>query len=158
MLLYSLPSSFENFQCAIESRDELSSPEALRLKIEENDARRNDTCTATLNAMIIKRLIVKRSNKRPGTTNRKTWNDSKGETFKYKCHRCQKIRHKAADCKASMKRTNEAKKTKDVSLHTYAEKLDLQRKHSERTRRHRNKSDVWTVDAALTCVRISMIL
>ena len=41
MLLYSLPPSFENFRCAIESRDELPSPENLRIKIiEEHDARK----------------------------------------------------------------------------------------------------------------------
>jgi hypothetical protein len=39
LLLYSLPASFENFRCAIESRDDLPKPEALRIKIvEENDA------------------------------------------------------------------------------------------------------------------------
>lgn len=30
MLLYNLPSSFENFCCAIESRDELPTPDTLR--------------------------------------------------------------------------------------------------------------------------------
>lgn len=39
MLFYSLPASFENFRCAIESRDILPKPEVLRVKIaEENDA------------------------------------------------------------------------------------------------------------------------
>lgn len=43
MLLYSLPPSFENFRCAIESRDELPASEVLRIKIiEESDARKND--------------------------------------------------------------------------------------------------------------------
>ena len=43
MLLYSLSLSFEIFRCAIESRDELPSPEVLRIKsIEESDARKND--------------------------------------------------------------------------------------------------------------------
>lgn len=42
MMLYSLPSSFENFRIAIESRDELLEPETLRTKIiEEFDARKN---------------------------------------------------------------------------------------------------------------------
>lgn len=35
MLLYSLAPRFENFRCAIESRDELPSPETLRIKIVE---------------------------------------------------------------------------------------------------------------------------
>jgi hypothetical protein len=40
MLLYSLPRSFENFRCAIESRDSLPNVENLKVKIvEENDAR-----------------------------------------------------------------------------------------------------------------------
>jgi hypothetical protein len=42
MLLYSLPSSFENFRCSIESRDTRSLPNVENLKvkiIEENDAR-----------------------------------------------------------------------------------------------------------------------
>lgn len=43
MLLYSLPSSFENFRCAIESRDELPALEVLKVKIiEESEARKNE--------------------------------------------------------------------------------------------------------------------
>ena len=42
LLLYSLPANFEMFRCAIESRDELPTPEILRIKIiEESDARKN---------------------------------------------------------------------------------------------------------------------
>lgn len=41
MVLYSLPSTFENFRCAIESRDNLPTPDSLRTKIiEESDARK----------------------------------------------------------------------------------------------------------------------
>lgn len=44
MLLYSLPKSFENFRCAIETRDDLPTPDTLRIKIiEESDARNNET-------------------------------------------------------------------------------------------------------------------
>lgn len=40
MLLYSLPGSFDNFRCAIESRDDLPDPETLKVKIlEESEAR-----------------------------------------------------------------------------------------------------------------------
>uniref|UniRef100_A0A0K8SC80 Retrovirus-related Pol polyprotein from transposon TNT 1-94 n=1 Tax=Lygus hesperus TaxID=30085 RepID=A0A0K8SC80_LYGHE len=43
MLLYSLPEEFENFRCAIESRDDLPKPDALRTKIlEESDARKTN--------------------------------------------------------------------------------------------------------------------
>ena len=43
MLLHSLPSSFENFRCAIESRDVLPDTETLKIKIvEEFHARQKD--------------------------------------------------------------------------------------------------------------------
>jgi len=35
LLLYSIPESFENFRCAIESRDELPKPEVLKIKLLE---------------------------------------------------------------------------------------------------------------------------
>lgn len=56
MLLYSLPCNFENFRCAIESRDDLPTPEALRAKIiEEIDARRNGARTESSDAMFVYR-------------------------------------------------------------------------------------------------------
>ena len=36
MLLYSLPPSFENFRCAIETRDTLPTPDTLRIKTLKN--------------------------------------------------------------------------------------------------------------------------
>ena len=43
MMLYSLLSSYGNFRCAVGSRNGLSKPEELRIKIiEESDARRDD--------------------------------------------------------------------------------------------------------------------
>lgn len=40
MLLHSLPDSFENFRCAIESRDALAPPEHLKVKILDESATR----------------------------------------------------------------------------------------------------------------------
>lgn len=52
ILLYSMPSNFENFRCAIESRDELPTPETLRVKIlKEYEARRNESGSALQNTM-----------------------------------------------------------------------------------------------------------
>lgn len=50
MLLYSLLPSYENFHCAIESRDELPTLKTLRIKIiEENEnARTNNTARASI--------------------------------------------------------------------------------------------------------------
>lgn len=83
MLLYSLPSSFENFHYAIESRDELPTPEALRLQIvKESDARKNDVRIITSNAMTTRRQLDKRR-----STKKRNAGTSKDDGFKYKCHR-----------------------------------------------------------------------
>ena len=64
MTVCSLPASFDNFRCAIESRDELPTPEVLRIKIlDEADARKNDTRNTLPNAMMAKRYQAKRHNK-----------------------------------------------------------------------------------------------
>ena len=56
MLLYSLPGSFENFRCAIESRDNLPTPESLRTKIiEEYDARKNVLRGGSSDTMFVKK-------------------------------------------------------------------------------------------------------
>lgn len=123
MLLYSLPPCFENFRCAIESRDSLPTPEALRVKIvEEYDARKSDARTSTSNAMVAKgprvkrRANLKQTSERDSKDNRCNKHSSKNDkTFKYKCHRCHEVGHKAADCKASLEEPA-ARKTDDVSL------------------------------------------
>ena len=56
MLLYSLPSSYENFRCAIETRDELPAPDILKVKIiEEDNARRQSTALDIQGAMFVGR-------------------------------------------------------------------------------------------------------
>jgi len=99
MLLYSLPPSFQNFRCAIESRVELPTPEILRIKItEESDARHNDSYTVTQNAMIENKRMQKR---RPQGNEKDGKNKStKNERFKFQCHRCRKFGHKAVDCRS----------------------------------------------------------
>lgn len=61
MLLHSLPPVFDNFRCAIESRDTLSSPESLRIKIiEESEARKHETRESNSDAMLAKRYSGKK--------------------------------------------------------------------------------------------------
>lgn len=84
MLLYSLPPSFENFRCAIESRDELPSPEVAIKIIKESDARMGDVRTNTQKA-----LIANKGNTRHRNQKKKTSEDDRSnskDTFKYKCH------------------------------------------------------------------------
>ena len=95
LLLYSLPSQYENFRCAIESRDELPAPEALRIKIiEESDARKKDNNVLVQNAMTVKPY----ANKNWKNKKKAPKNEVDKEKSKLKCHSCGKTGHKAADC------------------------------------------------------------
>ena len=88
LLLYSLPANFENFRCAIKSRDELPSPDTLRIKVkEEYDARRK----------------VKTSREdafNTGSNDRRKKATNPRGAFKLKCHRCRMVGHEAVDCRA----------------------------------------------------------
>ena len=62
MLLYSLPTKFENVRCAIESRDDLPLPDALRSKfMEEDDAQKNGARQETSDAMFITKNFGRRN-------------------------------------------------------------------------------------------------
>ena len=108
LLLYSLPTSFENFRCAIESRDELPHPDALKVKIlEEHDARKSKP-TENEDAMYVKK----------GPTPNKSGKFEKSNKFKFKCHRCQKVGHKAAECRAALPEAMAVKETTECALHS----------------------------------------
>ena len=64
MLLHSLPTSFENFRCAVESRDRLPKVEDLKIKIlEEYDARiQKDKQTIVMVASTYKQQFDKKEN------------------------------------------------------------------------------------------------
>jgi len=99
MLLYSLPSSFENFRCAVESRDVLPTPDVLRVKIiEESDARQRDN-KAILDAMFSSKSKPYFQNKKQFKSKGNLSSPSKdGEAFKFKCHKCRQTGHKAINC------------------------------------------------------------
>lgn len=142
-VICTVPISFENFRCTIESRDELPPPEVvLRIKIiEESDKRKNDTRVTVSGAMLAKRQSAKQKyNKNSGGN--KSGNESKSEsktgTFKYKFHRCRKVGHKAADCTGNVKRADNANKVDDLCLYVANETLNT------RVTEHRNK---WYLDS-----------
>ena len=150
MLLYSLPPNFENFRCAIESRDELPTPESLRIKIvEEFEARKKDTYEP--NAMYTKKRPTNRKNRRQ-TGDSETKNTSKdedapkGEQFKYRCHRCKKVGHKATNCK-ERNTDNKANAADNVSLCVQIEETLLTETHDANVA----KRDVkWCLDSGCT--------
>jgi len=94
ILLYSLPSSFEIFRCAIESRDDLPKPESLRIKIiEEYEMRKNDERRVVPNAMVAKKHTKPWQKSQEKSKQNK--NNQQISTKKLICHRCQKEGHKA---------------------------------------------------------------
>ncbi|XP_072751990.1 uncharacterized protein [Anoplolepis gracilipes] len=106
LLLYSLPSTFDNFCRAIESRDELPSPETLRVKIiEESDARKHDTQGDISNTM-----VANKHNGKPSRTHKKKSGfpvKDSSNTVKLKCYRCKKIGHKGSECQQNREKTEQ---------------------------------------------------
>lgn len=123
MLLYSLPASFENFRCAIESRDELPAPETLRIKItEENDARTSNMARTPTQSALYAGRGGKRTRKPKKPTSKKSDDTAHGE-FRYRCHRCGTVGHKAAECTKKQdagnhntKKGDSVKKDEETSL------------------------------------------
>ena len=95
MLLDSLPENFENFRCAIESRDDLPKPDDLRIKIiEEYQARMSKREEDVPNAMIAK------SSYRKGKEQNKNTHEKSNYRTKLICYRCKQAGHRAAVCRA----------------------------------------------------------
>lgn len=105
MLLRSLPEKFENFRCAMSSRDELPSLETLSIKIaEEFDARREESSRDRVhNAM-----IAGKSHKNNGAKS----------DAKMKCFKCGTVGHRAKYCKK--KQSASGSGARDVCLLTEA--------------------------------------
>lgn len=98
MLLYSLPSSFENFRCAIESRDELPTAEVLKVKIvEENEARKHASGS----------VVTAMAAGNRGNVHQHFYKRGKGKDLKnnIKCFKCGTVGHKANVC--PMKKTDD---------------------------------------------------
>lgn len=105
MLLYSLPDSFENFRCAIETRDTLPDAESLKVKIiEENNARIRRSNHVESNVMYVKHSSKEKSSSNDNTETGKTKPLKKKIT--YNCNYCKKKEHKESDCFTKKKDQN----------------------------------------------------
>lgn len=142
MLLYSLPPSYENFRCAIESRDELPTSDALKIKImEENDARRATSKEKCQNALIVQK--PRRQTK--GANNQGETKKSEHRPPKFICFKCRKPGHKAAECRTKTLPTEQqAAKAREVSFATEAGNKESQ------TTTHATSGTRWCLDSGST--------
>ncbi|GBM29715.1 Fatty acyl-CoA reductase 1 [Araneus ventricosus] len=107
LLLYSIPESYENFRIAIESRDELPSPETLKIKIiEEANARKNKEIPTfpTHNELSTPRkrsMSVTSKTEVANVDGRRNRNNK--QKFKLKCNYCGIFGHKGSICRKSKK-------------------------------------------------------
>lgn len=137
MLLYSLPSTFENFRCAIESRDELPTVEVLKVKIIEEYAARAQTSGNVV-------AMAAGGRTREGKLNSKKGKISmKGET---KCFKCGAIGHKANVC--SVKGTNYSKSRKQP--YHADESYVICHSVNAKTSTEINTSRAWILDSGCT--------
>ena len=102
IILYSIPSSYENFRCAIESRDELPKPDSLKIKLLEECAARKEIRNNLPNYNEDEAQAHYSKNQSIFNRKRKYENNyfdnSKKPKVNFKCNYCHKFGHKASDC------------------------------------------------------------
>jgi len=119
ILLYcSLSEKYENFRCAIESRNSLSVPDALNKNHGEVWSAFNETRNTNQAMYSTKNHPDKRSFRKPREEGSKSKSNdgTSDKPFKYKYHRCHKFGHKAIDC-SKRKKVNEIEKAENLSLY-----------------------------------------
>lgn len=160
LLLYSIPDSYENFRCAIETRDELPSPELLKIKlIEEFDARmeKQNNGRDSQNAF----LTSHRNNNWNNNyrSNRPKFSREKFEEkfeqkqntrkpFRYNCSYCDIKGHKAADCRKKLadKRQGVSKVDEEALITEVMETISIEQVLAVNLR----QSDEWCFDSGAT--------
>lgn len=105
MLLNSLPEEYENFNVAMESRDNTPTLKVLKAKLKEEEARQNDrNAKANDGDKKSYALLAKGStNRGKQRMNREGHTKSNTPKFDGKCFNCDKIRHRSRDCRAKQR-------------------------------------------------------
>lgn len=105
MILYSLPSDYENFRIAIETRDELLLPDVLKIKVIDEYETRHKDDKEDKNKTTEKAFVSKHFNENKnclrgdlmyGSTRIVALNYN--EKSKLRCYKCEKLGHRAIDC------------------------------------------------------------
>lgn len=108
LLLYSIPEEYESFRIAIETKDNLIEPEALKIKLlDEYEARNRNKSEASPGALVArKKKDVKKS--------------GQDGNFKFKCYSCGKLGHKAVDCRSKRKATDKESSNSNDTMYAEA--------------------------------------
>lgn len=121
MLLGSLPTEYENFSIAIESRDDIPSLENLKVKLIEEDARQTERHSKTSGdnknkTFFIKRYSGDRDHSKQSSVNSSDLNHQKPpRKFNFRCFNCNKVGHKSRFCKIRSKHS-ESNNVNDVLI------------------------------------------
>lgn len=178
LLLYSIPSAYENFRCAIESRDSLPTPEVLKVKLlEEATSRQNSIVSQSeQEALQIQhgnnkwngkknQRIMESQKHGPGKPdkNKGKWNKINDKEIKLnkskgiECFYCHKLGHRAAQCLKKKNDIQKAQLTHHEEANSDAEALVVYTDNQEEIlttnfnfNTNFESSDRWCLDSGAT--------
>lgn len=155
LLLYSVPSSYENFRCAIEARDDLPAPEALKIKlIEEFEARKGKEGSQPSQDALYAgshdgKQQFQRRNFKDGNSSKNSSNANPKK--RYKCGYCNKMGHKAADCwKKKAEQMNSASTVEEAMITDVVGTESCENKIAATTFNVEKSTDAWCIDSGAT--------
>lgn len=136
-LLNSLPSEYENFCVALESRERMPTLEELKTRLLEEEVRRTenekDRDYNPGEALYANKKVAYKK-EQPKSVNAHT---HQGKRRDYKCYTCGKVGHVSKYCKSRPKKEND-EQNRGAAMHATALKANVQR------------SDVWCLDSGAT--------
>ena len=138
MLLNSLPTEYEGFCIAIESRDDIPSVDSLKLKLIEQEARRDEQTikesAGENDALFVRSKANQNKNCHENARGRNT--KFKATRFSGKCFKCGKQGHRSNECKS---------KTDNFAGSSIADVMPAMVLHAEP-----EKSNDWYLDSGAT--------